>query len=412
MDRRPSPTAVVLLAPRELAASLGGDAGFPSDVEGVPITLLSATADLRDELPAARGGRREVAILYVAADEETALLALEVGADEALDVASVTPTLLARALRRAVTRASTRLQAERVYGSAAHAEKLSRARRPRRGRRPRDQQPLRRAHCSPSRSSPYRLAPALRPRAGRTPRPRPRRTASRSAILLPRARHAAASSPTSPTCFDDMVALHRFHLRPSCGICASSRARRSASSRSASTPRAARSGPAHRGGSRISAASRTSSATTIRRSTCRPCSSRARASPRCSPTSSSTPRRPLARGRPRRSTASASPRAPTTRAWWSRSPTPAPASRPSTSSASSIPSSRRRRPGEGTGLGLALSSDLVRRMGGHILAESELERRRDVPRLPPARQARARARRRRPQRADRWVPSSYGAPLA
>jgi signal transduction histidine kinase len=124
MDRRPSPTAVVLLAPRELAASLGGDAGFPSDVEGVPITLLSATADLRDELPAARGGRREVAILYVAADEETALLALEVGADEALDVASVTPTLLARALRRAVTRASTRLQAERVYGSAAHAEKL------------------------------------------------------------------------------------------------------------------------------------------------------------------------------------------------------------------------------------------------------------------------------------------------
>lgn len=81
--------------------------------------------DLRDAISAVRAADRSIALLYVALDEEDVLAAIESGADEAVTLDACDLSIVDRVLSRTLTRARTRLYHEQIYGSAAHAEKLS-----------------------------------------------------------------------------------------------------------------------------------------------------------------------------------------------------------------------------------------------------------------------------------------------
>ena len=89
------------------------------------VTIETTTRDLRDALSDARSADRSAALLFIAADEDDALAAIEAGADEAAAIAACTAQALERYVARAMVRAKTRLYNEQLYGSAAHAEKLS-----------------------------------------------------------------------------------------------------------------------------------------------------------------------------------------------------------------------------------------------------------------------------------------------
>ena len=89
------------------------------------ISIEKTERDLRDSIGEARAADRGSALLYIAADEEAALAAIELGVDEAATFAACDVHTIDRTLRRALTRARTRLYNEQLYGSAAHAEKLS-----------------------------------------------------------------------------------------------------------------------------------------------------------------------------------------------------------------------------------------------------------------------------------------------
>ncbi len=97
------------------------------------VSIERTDRDLRDTISEARAADRSSALLYIASDEEDALAAIEHGADEAATFSARHPAHggahdvgeIDRTLRRALTRARTRLYNEQLYGSAAHAEKLS-----------------------------------------------------------------------------------------------------------------------------------------------------------------------------------------------------------------------------------------------------------------------------------------------
>lgn len=91
----------------------------------VTVSIDRRDRDLRDAISEARATDRTVALLYVAPDEEDALAAIEAGADESVTYAACDISSMQRILGRTLARARTRLYNEQIYGSAAHAEKLS-----------------------------------------------------------------------------------------------------------------------------------------------------------------------------------------------------------------------------------------------------------------------------------------------
>lgn len=126
MEDRASPEKVTVLCAGDAwddtcAELLRAAAG----ARGVAITIERSDRDLRDTIVEARAADRIAALLYVAPDEEDVLAAIEAGADEAITHASYDLAFVDRVLSRTLTRARTRLYHEQLYGSAAHAEKLS-----------------------------------------------------------------------------------------------------------------------------------------------------------------------------------------------------------------------------------------------------------------------------------------------
>ena len=126
MDVRSSPEKlVVLLASEAYDDGVADRLKAAARAVGAPVSVERTDRDLRDALADARAADRAATLLYIAADEEDALAAIESGADEAVTTDACAPTTVDRVVRRALGRARTRLYNEQLYGSAAHAEKLS-----------------------------------------------------------------------------------------------------------------------------------------------------------------------------------------------------------------------------------------------------------------------------------------------
>ncbi len=133
MEDRPSPEKLVVLiaadAYDEATCDLLRAAARACDAV---VYIERTERDLRDAITEARAADRSSALLYISSDEEDALAAIEHGADEATSgsprragSAAYDVHTIDRTLRRALARARTRLFNEQLYGSAAHAEKLS-----------------------------------------------------------------------------------------------------------------------------------------------------------------------------------------------------------------------------------------------------------------------------------------------
>ncbi len=91
----------------------------------LPVVARTLDGNLRDGVPNARLGNRDIALLFAAVDDASALSAIEAGADEVLIVPEEGGAVdFVQAAQRALVRASVRLHTERLFGSAAHAEKL------------------------------------------------------------------------------------------------------------------------------------------------------------------------------------------------------------------------------------------------------------------------------------------------
>ncbi|MEZ4294066.1 MAG: ATP-binding protein [Polyangiaceae bacterium] len=126
MDDRATPDRVVVLCVAN--AWSDGTAELlqaAARAHGLTISVNRTERDLRDAIGEVRALHRGIALLFVAADEEDALAAIESGADEAVSAGNLDLAAADRLLLRAVTRARTRLYNEKLYGTAAHAEKLS-----------------------------------------------------------------------------------------------------------------------------------------------------------------------------------------------------------------------------------------------------------------------------------------------
>jgi signal transduction histidine kinase/CheY-like chemotaxis protein len=123
-----------LIAPEKLVVLVSGAAYDEAAAEmisaaaracGAAFTIERTDRDLRDALAEARAAERGTALLFIAADEEDALAAIESGADEAATLDACDLQHVDRIVQRALVRARTRLYNEKLYGTAAHAEKLS-----------------------------------------------------------------------------------------------------------------------------------------------------------------------------------------------------------------------------------------------------------------------------------------------
>jgi hypothetical protein len=115
-DRSPPEKLIVLVAGDayedaacELLRAAASACGTPSSIE-------RSERNLRDAISEARAADRSVALLYIAADEEDALAAIEAGADEAATFAPYDLQRVDRIVRRALTRAQTRRFTEQLYG--------------------------------------------------------------------------------------------------------------------------------------------------------------------------------------------------------------------------------------------------------------------------------------------------------
>lgn len=126
VEHRASPEKVVVLCTggtcSDAAAALMTAAATAC---GVALVIERSDRDLRDTISEARAADRNAALLYVAPDEEDVLAAIESGADEAVTLATYDLGTIDRLIARTLARARTRLYHEQIYGSAAHAEKLS-----------------------------------------------------------------------------------------------------------------------------------------------------------------------------------------------------------------------------------------------------------------------------------------------
>jgi signal transduction histidine kinase/ActR/RegA family two-component response regulator len=120
--------------PEKLIVLVAGDAYEDAACEllcaaaracGASVSIERTERNLRDAISEARAADRSVALLYIAVDEEDALAAIEAGADEAATFAPSDLQRVDRIARRALTRAQARRYSEQLYGNAAHAEKLS-----------------------------------------------------------------------------------------------------------------------------------------------------------------------------------------------------------------------------------------------------------------------------------------------
>jgi len=126
VEERSSPQKlVVLMAQDAYGVALAGLLRAVATACDATITIEHTERDLRDAIGQARAAERQMALLYVASDEEDALAAIEAGADEAVALASYDLESIDRLVRRTLARAKTRLYSEQLYGNAAHAEKLS-----------------------------------------------------------------------------------------------------------------------------------------------------------------------------------------------------------------------------------------------------------------------------------------------
>ncbi len=125
VDTRPtSSSVVVLLGPDHAQAPREKLAQEVTAALDRPVTVRRISGNTRDDIPAVRTSDRYVALLYVCADDDDALAAIESGADEVLVTVDLRGSDLRRAARLAIARADARLRSERLFGSAAHAEKL------------------------------------------------------------------------------------------------------------------------------------------------------------------------------------------------------------------------------------------------------------------------------------------------
>ncbi len=139
-DRANPQKLVVLIAGEARNEALCELLRAAAAAEGASISIERTDRDLRDAVSATRALDRSSSLLFVTTDEEDALAAIEVGADEAIafrtneaDLSADHASLASshgiqdvdRLVRRALTRAKTRLYSEQIYGTAAHAEKLS-----------------------------------------------------------------------------------------------------------------------------------------------------------------------------------------------------------------------------------------------------------------------------------------------
>lgn len=126
VDVRSSPEKlVVLFASDAYDHTIAERLRSAARAAGAPVVVERSDRDLRDALADARAADRAVTLLFVAADEEDALAAIESGADEAVTIDACDLRAVDRVVQRALGRARTRLYHEQLYGSAAHAEKLS-----------------------------------------------------------------------------------------------------------------------------------------------------------------------------------------------------------------------------------------------------------------------------------------------
>ncbi len=126
MDDRTSPEKLVVLVAGEVHDEATCELlRAAARASGAAISIERTDRDLRDALTEARAADRSTALLFIAADEEDALAAIESGADEAATREGCDLRTVDRILGRAFARARTRLYNEQLYGSAAHAEKLS-----------------------------------------------------------------------------------------------------------------------------------------------------------------------------------------------------------------------------------------------------------------------------------------------
>jgi signal transduction histidine kinase/ActR/RegA family two-component response regulator len=126
VEDRASPETVAVLFAGDAWSDAATDLlQAAANARGVTVSVQRSDRDLRDTIAAARAADRNAALLYVAPDEEDVLAAIEAGADEAVTLPSCDLAAIDRLLSRTLTRARTRLYNEQIYGSAAHAEKLS-----------------------------------------------------------------------------------------------------------------------------------------------------------------------------------------------------------------------------------------------------------------------------------------------
>ncbi|MFO0586900.1 MAG: ATP-binding protein [Polyangiaceae bacterium] len=126
MDEPTSPEKLVILVAGEVAEDATFEAlQSAARASGADVTLERSARDLRDAIADARAADRNAALFYITADEEDALAAIEAGADEAASQEACARLVADRLVARVMVRARTRLYQEQLYGSAAHAEKLS-----------------------------------------------------------------------------------------------------------------------------------------------------------------------------------------------------------------------------------------------------------------------------------------------
>jgi signal transduction histidine kinase/CheY-like chemotaxis protein len=126
LDPHPPHPFVLLLVPEGAAPdSLEAAAAEASQACGVPVKVVITARDMRDALREARLEYKGVPLAYLDLDEETALDALECGADDADALRAPAKVALTSLVRRTLIRAHERLHNERLHSVAAHAEKLT-----------------------------------------------------------------------------------------------------------------------------------------------------------------------------------------------------------------------------------------------------------------------------------------------
>lgn len=120
------PPIVLLLTPEGAAHDLLVDAAAEaSQACGITVKVVLAPGDMRDALREARLEYKGVPLAYLGVDEETALDALECGADDSDVLRAPSKMALTSLVRRTVIRAHERMHNERLHSVAAHAEKLT-----------------------------------------------------------------------------------------------------------------------------------------------------------------------------------------------------------------------------------------------------------------------------------------------